>query len=1281
MTMTLQDGSEIIVPSVGGIYDMELEPAGGGAIWEADVDLKNVDGPRGFVARALTGTRRSFRGNCFTGDLSLQDLLHQRLGHRSLASTHLSKRLCAVFGKNFTAKCTVKSCSACLRAKMTRDITRSPPTHPATRPLERIHFDYVSVPVDGVSGHSGFIIIVDEFTRKVWAELVRSKAEVGRKLEEFRVREEKHFQTQMGSFAYKLCGVRSDGGREQNNKIFAAWCLEHGIIQQLSAPYEQWQDGIAERAVRTTWEASEAARKHAGMPGRYWPYALQYAVDTAALLATGTSELSPSEHWSGVPVPLAQRIQHLRTLGARCYALIPKQQRSRLDDKCAICILMGYSPVSKAYICLELSTGRWITAVSVVFDETSYPFLQLVRLNRGEMLDKDKEAVIAATMTAWDNNVAGTKPNAPVGPGGVMEERNVNVLEEGAGGVAIDIEDIEDARGEDISVAGIDEAKYDGAGPARTGLQRADAVAPRILRRSSRQAEMITLREAIWDPAAPLPGGLPQMPDLEALQPPIPSSDDEVPVLGLHDELGASRAVEGGGGGAGDVVRGFEVEAVMGHRIGQTRRLDGTKEPYLVDQYRTSWVGYKQLSWLAASDFGDVARLGILADYQREHAPTINVHRNQHPGKILDHDYAPPVVASGLTAFSASLAPELPTLAPENLDIGPWTEAGVDRHGRVDIPQMDPDLDAKERIKVRLAGQSLDADGLRRISARIDIIALAAQVRGKAAGTTRQEPRGYAEALADGTEWGPAMDEEMASMARFGVWELVPLPPGKNAITCKWLNKIKRDENGAITRFKARLAARGFTQVEGKDYGQVWAPTCRMRVFRAMLAEASSDRAQRVIGTAAWDVTCAFLHAEMDKEVYMQQPRGYVQSGQEGMVCRLKKAIYGCKQASRLFHQQVRRALLGMGAVQADADECLFILRKRDAWIKVLVHVDDFAVTFSDRWLHDEIFGKMAEIFDIKNLGELRHFLGIAVQRCEDGSFRLSQEAYIDTILERVGMTGCQPALTPEAPGTKAKLVPLTRPLEGEDATMMAAVPYKEAVGALFYIARATRPEITHACGQVGRFMANPGPDHWQAVRRIYSYLAGTKATALVMRSVGMRVGMHDGRTGLEAYSDADWAGCPTTRRSHTGWLTMLGGSLVAWHSKRQGVVAQSSAEAEYVAAASAANELVWWRSLLVDFGYGMQVQEPVDLWCDNSAAVTMADHSGRFETTKHIEMRMHVLRDYQRRGLVMVQWLSAAHQLADIMTKSVSAKTFRQVVEQILGEPLRGRMSSSERL
>lgn len=1064
---------------------------------------------RGFVSIGKTNV-----GNTHVGDMSLGDLLHKRLGHLSWGSGKLAKRLRAEFGSRCGKDHTLAACEACMRAKAKQCISRASPTRPATRPLERVHFDLSpGLPVRGRGGVVGFLLVVDEFTDMWFVFPIKSKAEVPAIMQSFKQSAERHFQEVMGEVQWpvELASLRSDGEQVNVSEAMAQWCESHGIRHEISAPYCQWQDGRVERAIQTVWQGAEAMRKDADAPPSTWVDSLAAMVHTHNLLAVGDNELSPWERWHLTSIPLRRRIAHLRVWGSKCYALVPAARRRKLDDKVRVCVFLGYSDRSKAYVAMDLVTRQIIVTPHMVFDEAVMPWGVM---RRGGTLQEQAFDFEEAMASCW------APPSTP-----------------GA-------DDTPTAAG-------------DGAGEAAAGGDSISSL-----------------------PASQSPPDFPSSPVS------LPSAED--------------------------------AEAA---------------------------VPYSSLDSLA-----------------RPPGPTLGTHALC---PVVDSDSGP----DDGGAEQASLRSELSALrASVAVSTG-----SVRINGEVVVPRVRSGAGAMLGVGERLAAASLSGRELGRIRDRIHLIALAASapplLGAREPATLRQ-----ARANVNWPAWADAMDDEMGSMRDFGVWVLVPPPPGSTALGCKWVFKIKRDKDGFVQRLKARLTLKGYRQVEGRDYGDTWAPTGRMRAFRFLMAEASSDLG---IGTAQWDCTSAFLHASMDREVYMQQPEGHVVPGQEGHVCKLLKAIYGTKQASKLFYDLVKRSILAVSgahpdisAMQCRADDCLYVLRCGGSWLKILTHVDDFAVTFNDRGLYDRVFAYMSSIFKITDYGgaAISHYVGIAVRRRIDGAYELSQTGYIDEVLDRLGLANGAQAQSPEATGSGAKLRPLDSPLSPAEAAFMASVPYREAVGALWYIARGTRFDLFRACQEVARFVDNPGPVHWRAVLRAYAYLARTRTKPLVMKSSGLRSG--SGRGGIDlrvsGNSDADWAGCPSTSKSHTGWIVRFGGSLVSWRAALQGSVSQSSCEAEYVAGAALGNELVWWRLLCEDMGY--PPTGPYPLYCDNEAAKSLAEHAGRFEATKHIKLRYHVLRQYQAEGAVRVIWCPATHQWADVLTKNCAVKHFKRMVSHILG-------------
>ncbi|XP_066319578.1 uncharacterized mitochondrial protein AtMg00810-like [Miscanthus floridulus] len=277
----------------------------------------------------------------------------------------------------------------------------------------------------------------------------------------------------------------------------------------------------------------------------------------------------------------------------------------------------------------------------------------------------------------------------------------------------------------------------------------------------------------------------------------------------------------------------------------------------------------------------------------------------------------------------------------------------------------------------------------------------------------------------------------------------------------------------------------------------------------------------------------------------------------------LVKSLYGLKQAPRAWFQRLNAHLRSLGFTATSSDSSLFVFKDGAALAYLLVYVDDIILTGSSATLLQQIVAALCKEFAIKDLGALKFFLGVQVRRDSRGFF-LTQSQYTEDILERAGMSNCKPATTPVDDKQKLSVH------DGDPE--MDATFYRSITGALQYLTL-SRPDIAYAVNQACLYMHKPRAAHWNLVKRILRYLRGTI-------DHGLRISVSS-TTDLKAYSDADWAGCPDTRRSTSGYCVYLGDSLVSWSSKRQQTVSRSSAEAEYRGVANAAAECCWIRNLL----------------------------------------------------------------------------------------------------
>ena len=499
------------------------------------------------------------------------------------------------------------------------------------------------------------------------------------------------------------------------------------------------------------------------------------------------------------------------------------------------------------------------------------------------------------------------------------------------------------------------------------------------------------------------------------------------------------------------------------------------------------------------------------------------------------------------------------------------------------------------------------------------------------------EPVTVKEALSsDAAEmWKLAMDEEIASLLANGTWAVEQLPDGVRPIPCKWVFKIKRDAQGNIERYKARLVAKGYQQVPGVDFDEVYAPVSKHSSFRALLSIVAADDLE----LHQLDVKTAFLNGVLEEEIWLDHPPGFEQ-GPAGTACRLKKALYGLKQAPRAWHTKLKHELEQLGFVASDADPSLWVLHLNGRSVYVLAYVDDLLV--AGKLLGDiqKVKALLMSAFDARDLGEARHFIGMEIFRDRAAkSLKLGQKLYAAEVVARFGLSDAKSAAVPMSASIK-----LSR--DSDEPLDVSVFPYRELIGSLMYLAVCTRPDISQAVGALARYMSAPHKQHWDAARALLRYVRGTTGFCICF----------GGDLGLQGYCDADYAGDIDTRRSTTGFVFTLNGGAISWSSRLQPTVAVSTAEAEYMAAASAVKEALWLKKLFAAFG---QDVAPVHMFCDNQAAIKLIKHPIASMRSKHIDVQHHFVRERMARGEVVFEYCSSSDMVADCMTKALPVSRF----------------------
>ncbi|CAL5415338.1 unnamed protein product [Camellia sinensis] len=470
-------------------------------------------------------------------------------------------------------------------------------------------------------------------------------------------------------------------------------------------------------------------------------------------------------------------------------------------------------------------------------------------------------------------------------------------------------------------------------------------------------------------------------------------------------------------------------------------------------------------------------------------------------------------------------------------------------------------------------------------------------------------PNQVPEALSD-PKWMHAIQEEMAALQKNQTWTLIPLPKGKKTVGCKWVFSIKHKADGSIERYKARLVAKGYTQTYGIDYHETFSPVAKLNTVRVLLSLA----ANLDWPLHQFDVRNAFLHGDLKEEVYMDVPPGF-SSSQNGVVCKLNKALYGLKQSPRAWFGRFSMAMRQCGFKQSNSDHTLFLKHYKGKITALIIYVDDMIITGDDVGGISKLQEYLATEFEMKNLGGLKYFLGIEVARSKQGIF-LSQRKYVLDLLAETGMLDCKAEDTP--------IVQNHHLGEYSDQLPANKERYQRIVGRLMYLAH-TRPDITYAVSVVSQFMHCPSKDHMNAVVRILRYLKSAPGKGLMFSK--------NNHLNIGGYTDADWAGNNTDRRSTSGHFTFVGGNLVTWRSKKQKVVALSSAEAEFRAMNKGLCELLWLRKLLTEFGF--PPASAMELFCDNKAAISIAHNPVQHDRTKHVEVDRHFIKEKLETGIV----------------------------------------------
>nr|CAN67941.1 hypothetical protein VITISV_033155 [Vitis vinifera] len=476
----------------------------------------------------------------------------------------------------------------------------------------------------------------------------------------------------------------------------------------------------------------------------------------------------------------------------------------------------------------------------------------------------------------------------------------------------------------------------------------------------------------------------------------------------------------------------------------------------------------------------------------------------------------------------------------------------------------------------------------------------------------------YCEALSSdkANEWLIAMRDEMQSMSDNDVWELVDLPKGYKPIGCKWVFKTKRDNKGNVERYKARLVAKGYTQRKDIDFTETFSPVSTKDSFRLVMALVAHFELE----LHQTDVKTTFLNDDLSEEVYMSQPEGFKENGKENMVCRLKRSIYGIKQASRQWYLKFDKIVMSFGFIENKFDQCVYMKVNGSKYIFMVLYINDILLASSDVNLLNDTKRILSTNFNMKDLGEAFFVLAGDVPVVKGD--KLSNEQCPKNDLEKDAIK---------------------------------SIPYASDISSLMYAQVCTRPDIAFIVNVLGRYLSNPGHDHWVAAKKVMRYLQRTKDFMLVYRRVD--------NLEVVGYSDSDFGGCSDDRKSTSRYILMLAGGAISWKSVKQSLIASSTIYAKFVACYGASSQAVWLRNLILELQVVDSIFRSIVIYCDNNAVVSYSKNNKISTGSKHMEIKYLTVKDLVKKGDIVIKDKRTESMLADPLTKGLKPIMFKEHV------------------
>ena len=1104
-------------------------------------------------------------------------------------------------------------CDACAFAKARLKAVEKTSHRKAKRVGARLLYDVFSSPWRSDSGKKYFLLVIDEYSSYIWVYGIRKKSEVMRVLKDLIVRLE-NFLSQKVEKVYrcssssmldnKVASIRCDNAGENVLEEMVEWCRKRGTYLETTIPHTPHQNGRAERAGGVVWKGAAALRYAANLPEEYWLYCVLAYVHMKNRLPNASDRLgkrTPYEDMHDIDIAPRELIRHFRTVGSLCYVVRPPNETRSGKPRLAYkAMMLGYANADgkKGYMVQRVDDGvvmyvpyerlykchENIMVYPPLDTQEEYIRKKIKKRNKNVYINNHENKCDSSSENESDDSDYDSDDSSDNNePNNINNEPNDRYKTREINGSG--------------GSSGLGNMLEDTG--AMLGLDSQPS--PRPLTRSQAQSHHDHARNQ------PQPQQQhtymhdhPSTPQHDRSSRVSPRARSPSPSGQIAEELTADEEDASAQGieeddeivYVVDDVRDDEYEVVG---IESYRRV-GKKRNAI--EYLTEWIGGPP-TWEPASTF----RLDdIDEETGSRYLPVYDEFRRKMNNKEVE---------------------EFRETAESYFNSG----------------ENDRNIELKDDGAVEI---DIDGDSNSLIPDQEVIVSIAK--KGSGVPATRKQ----AQKLECWEEYAAAELKELQAFNKHKVWELVPLTPEiDNVIGTRWVYNIKLDKDGNINRYKARLVAQGYSQIEGVDYNDTFAPTMHIKTLRVLLTLAAKHK----YNVKQYDVSTAFLHAKLEETVHVRQPPGHTIEGKEDYVYRLDKAMYGLKNAPKAYSDHFMAELRELSFVQSYKDECLWMLRKGTSFIYMLFHVDDIIVVYNDEILTDDIETKLKTRLELKCEGEPKMFLGVAIERQTDGSYILDQKAYIEAMADRFSVAEDSKKQVEQPCVYGEKLTKEQLPKTDEEKREAKKLPFQALVGSLIYVSK-TRPDVAYAISNVARFMSCWGVIHFKAALRILKYLYLTRDLKHVIKC-------HDNELILHAYVDANWKDERESTnvnedvkwKSQYGYLVYIDSVLVSWVSKRASSRTHSSMEAEYYAADECVKEVIWFRALLEELGHTQNT--PTTLHEDNDACISFSKNNTCHARTKHIDLRVHCLRDYVFDKICTLKHVDTNHQLADGLTKA----------------------------